>query len=273
MTRQVISTGSAANDGTGDTLRSASQKINQNFAEIYGFLSGGDSSVLSAGITLEDSAVVYSGNSYDTRLVSKDPTADRLVQIPNANGIIVLETHTQTLTNKTLTAPTISTPKITTSINDTNNNEVIKITATSSAVNEVTIINAATGDDPVIQASGQANRNLSLKGNATTGSVLIERLALDTVDQGASSTVSLTAGHVYFSASTPSSVSLPNGNVEGHYLVISNRKAFAITITPTSANIAGVTSSITLETNESVTLIWDGSSSWYIIGGYGYSIS
>ena len=35
MTRQVISTGSAANDGTGDTLRSAAIKINDNFGELY----------------------------------------------------------------------------------------------------------------------------------------------------------------------------------------------------------------------------------------------
>ena len=37
MTRQNISIGSAANDGTGDTLRSAGTKINNNFREIYTF--------------------------------------------------------------------------------------------------------------------------------------------------------------------------------------------------------------------------------------------
>ena len=45
MTRQNINIGSAANDGTGDTLRSAGTKINQNFQEIYTQL-GGDSSNL-----------------------------------------------------------------------------------------------------------------------------------------------------------------------------------------------------------------------------------
>ena len=35
MTKQVINVGSAANDGTGDTLRAASQKINANFTEVY----------------------------------------------------------------------------------------------------------------------------------------------------------------------------------------------------------------------------------------------
>jgi len=35
MTKQSISLGSAANDGTGDTLRAAGQKINENFTELY----------------------------------------------------------------------------------------------------------------------------------------------------------------------------------------------------------------------------------------------
>ena len=44
MTRQILNTGTSANDGTGDTLREASEKINQNFQELYeavGF-SGGE---------------------------------------------------------------------------------------------------------------------------------------------------------------------------------------------------------------------------------------
>jgi hypothetical protein len=35
MSRELINVGSEANDGTGETLRSAGQKINANFAEVY----------------------------------------------------------------------------------------------------------------------------------------------------------------------------------------------------------------------------------------------
>ena len=70
---------------------------------------------------------------------------------------------TQTLTNKTLTSP-----KIGTSILDTNGNEVALITATSSAVNEVTFVNAATGNNPSIDASGgDTNIGLALKTKGT----------------------------------------------------------------------------------------------------------
>lgn len=36
MSRQIINVGGSANDGTGDTLRAAAVKINDNFVELYG---------------------------------------------------------------------------------------------------------------------------------------------------------------------------------------------------------------------------------------------
>ena len=45
MAKQTVAIGSAANDGTGDTLRAGADKINDNFNEIYAAL-GNSSSVL-----------------------------------------------------------------------------------------------------------------------------------------------------------------------------------------------------------------------------------
>lgn len=58
-------------------------------------------------------------------------------------------TTAQTLTNKTITSP-----KVGTAINDTNGNEIIKTPATASAVNEITVTNAATGNGPTVSATG-----------------------------------------------------------------------------------------------------------------------
>ena len=67
-------------------------------------------------------------------------------------------TGTQTLTNKTLTSPVIGTK-----ISDTNGNELINFTATGSAVNEITIANAATGvTGPVISATGETNVGINV---------------------------------------------------------------------------------------------------------------
>ncbi len=73
-------------------------------------------------------------------------------------------TGTQTLTNKTLTSP-----KIGTSILDTSGNELMLLTATGSAVNEITLANAASGNAPSITASGETNVSLNLvpKGTGT----------------------------------------------------------------------------------------------------------
>jgi len=57
-------------------------------------------------------------------------------------------TAPQTLTNKTLTTPIIA------QINDANSNEELIFTATGSAVNEITLANAATGNNPNFTASG-----------------------------------------------------------------------------------------------------------------------
>ena len=71
-------------------------------------------------------------------------------------------TGTQTLTNKTLTAP-----KIGTSILDTNGNELFLLTATGSAVNELTYANAATGNGPTFTASGETNVDININPKGT----------------------------------------------------------------------------------------------------------
>jgi len=77
-------------------------------------------------------------------------------------GTVTL-TGTQTLTNKTLTSP-----KVGTSVLDTNGNELAIVTATGSAVNEITLANAATGNNPSITASGDdTNVGLNLVAKGT----------------------------------------------------------------------------------------------------------
>ena len=49
MANQVLGIGDAADDGTGDTLRAAADKVNDNFLEIYTLI--GDASSLTSGIS------------------------------------------------------------------------------------------------------------------------------------------------------------------------------------------------------------------------------
>ena len=112
-----------------------------------------DGDALAAGMlyfnTTDDLLRVYTGSAWQNAAV-------------DTTGFITLS-GTQTLTNKTLT-----TPKIGTSILDTNGNELAKLTATGSAVNEFTVANAATGGSPTLSATGgDSNIDLDLLAKGT----------------------------------------------------------------------------------------------------------
>ncbi len=79
----------------------------------------------------------------------------------------------------TLTATgttSLTSPKIVTQISDTNGNELLKVTATASAVNELTLANAATGGAPELSATG-GDSNIDVKLTPKgTGSLLISSI-------------------------------------------------------------------------------------------------
>ena len=308
MTRQNIGIGSAANDGNGDTLRTAGTKINANFAEVYALLGGGDSSNLSTQITLENDAVTFEGtsaNNFETRLKVTNPTQDNIITLPDSTGtvtlnntiqtltnktltapkvnenvaltstatelnlldgvtgVIVTEAGTQTLTNKTLTTPTITAPKVGTSINDTSGNEVIKITATGSAVNELTIANGASTTGPTLSATGggtDLNIIMTPKG---TGSVELNKAAFSSSTITANGAASTSATLIIGNKGTQLDVSLANGTTIGEYKIFTNKGAGAMHVTP--ATFRGTDTKFVLAQFDGCTCIWDGAS-WFLVG-------
>ena len=124
----------------------------------------------SGAYTVQFKYVSGSGNSFTFSATDKgdaivfatanDGTNPDIHTLPN--GTVTLA-GTQTLTNKTLTSP-----KVGTSVLDTNGNELAIVTATGSAVNEITLANAATGNNPSITASGDdTNVGLNLVAKGT----------------------------------------------------------------------------------------------------------
>jgi hypothetical protein len=112
-------------------------------------------------------------------------------------------TGTETLTNKTLTAPKLANGGY---IADANGNELIEGTTTASATNHIGTTNAATGNDPVIEAKGSdTDISLKIKGKGT-GKVKIGSadLQFPNVD-GSGSQVMVTNGSGVLSWATPSS--------------------------------------------------------------------
>ena len=116
----------------------------------FKYVSGsGDSFTFST--TNKGDAVVFA--------TASDGTNPNILTLPAGN---VTLTGTETLTNKTLTSPAIGTK-----ISDTNGNELINLTATSSAVNEFTVANAATGNGPILSATGETNVDINLNPKGT----------------------------------------------------------------------------------------------------------
>lgn len=107
-------------------------------------------------------------------------TADRTVTLPgDADVTLVGVATTQTLTGKTITSGKYN------ELLDTNGNEEIKFTATASAVNELTIANAATGTNPKISVSGDDTHvglELIPKGNGAVISAATVRSDTDIAD-------------------------------------------------------------------------------------------
>ena len=114
--------------------------------------------------TVSGTGVTWAAGVTGTKLLYTDGT--NVIDASSGFGEVTL-TGTETLTNKTLTAPAIAT-----SILDTNAKELFLLTATTDAVNEFTVANAATTTGPTLSATGETNVpiNITPKG---TGDVFI----------------------------------------------------------------------------------------------------
>ena len=309
MARQIINTGTTANDGTGDTLRTAGAKMNDNFSELYTILGSG-----AAGVSqLTDSGLDIIGTSFRTKIGAANPASEVSIDFPDSagtvtliaatqtltnkiisadnntlsgiaassfvisngsgnidgsasakaipTGVVVGNTDTQTLTNKTLTTPSITSPKITTGINDANNNEIIKFTATGSAVNEITITNQATGSSPSIAATGtDANLNLTLESKGTGGVTVNSKLVNTAETLTANGACSLAVPLTIFNSASSLAMTLAVGTIIGETKYFVNRNSGTATVT---ANMAGSVTSVAFAANEAGFMIWSGAD-WHL---------
>ena len=146
MAKSIIGVGTTANDGTGDTLRAAGVKINDNFSEIYNALGTGSAITLTsspAELNILDGATLTT-----TELNYVDGVTSAVQTQLDTKASL---TGTETLTNKTLTAPKINL------INDANGNQILGTSATTSAVDYLVVKNGiGAGVPPHFYADGSS---------------------------------------------------------------------------------------------------------------------
>lgn len=211
------------------------------------------------------------------------------------DGSAVTTSHDYKLSSVTSTAKAVSTAgdqsiagtktftndiRIVDSINDNNGNEVIKLGTTSSAVNEVSITNAATGNAPLIAPSGDdTNIDIAIKGKGT-GKTKLGLAGLNFPDaDGANNTViksdgagSLSFVSILAITGTPRAITL--GGLQNTKIVEGYADSMSIPSTPSSAT---PTIQLTHESNipqvRDLTADWanaDEPTSAVIIGQYMY---
>jgi len=81
MPKQSIDIGDAANDGQGDTLRQAGQKINANFDELY---AGGENTLIAQNLTTTERNALT--NPSDGQIIY-NVTENKLQVLVNSNWI------------------------------------------------------------------------------------------------------------------------------------------------------------------------------------------
>ena len=335
MAKQTINTGALANDGTGDTLRTAGTKINDNFTELYTLL-GGDSA-FGGGITrLHDSGLDMVGSTFRTKIGHVDPASEISIDFPDSAGIVivntatqtlsnktltsailnspvlatpqiqdtssdhqyvfavselaadrtvtlplltgddtlVMEAHTQTLTNKTLTTPQIKRQNVEQWISDSTGNPVINFVDSAEAPsvrNRIRVQGAASASSPTISLLGQSDANMNLVINAKgTGSIKLSQYAVDDESRTNGQTTSGDKGFVLITGGA-GTIQLAPGTTKGQVIHIV-RQAGAGVVNMTIANFnQGAGTGVQFDQYDTATLIWDGTD-WYVIGGEGYTI-
>lgn len=185
MAQQTIGIGSAEDDGTGDTLRAAGEKINENFTEVYGALAGASplhaNLVALAGLTLVADRLAYANGSGTLALITF--TAAGRALLDDADAAAQRTTLGATTVGGNLF--TLTNPSAVTFLRLNADNTVSALSASAFR----TAIGAGTGTGDLVAAN-----NLSDVANAATAGANIrpvESLIVAASDE----TTALTAGN------------------------------------------------------------------------------
>ena len=231
--------------------------------------------------SVTDGDVIGPGSSTSNNFTAFDGTTGKLIKDSGKatpTGDVVGTSDTQTLTNKTLTSP-----KVGTSVNDTNGAELLKVTATGSAVNEVTLANAATGNNPALSATGddtnvgiditpKGTGEMDVTASFMTGIFSDKVSALG--NTGTSQTIDASTGQVFTATLTGNctftlSGSNSNSNRASSFtLILTNDATPSRTVAFSGGTVEFPGGSVSRTTDANATDIWfffspDGGTTWY----------
>jgi hypothetical protein len=246
-TKEILQNGTVANDGNGDSLRDAADKINTNFTTLFDLL--GDSDQVTDLFHVDSTgSIIFGDEDLNTvTFVGDVGTADRTITLPDATGTVVLQNSTDTLTNKTLTAPIIST------IVDSNGDTILSLNANDSA-NYIEISSGDSSTGVAISVRGDSgdvdlHLNPLNSGVVRSGCRIIMGNEILTSSGPADPSVPITIINI----AAASAITLADGNIVGQTKKFANRNTFTATVTPTSF-LAGT--SFDVRSGKGVEVMW-----------------
>jgi len=191
MGRQSIFVGTNANDGTGDDLRTAMQKINDNFVELYG-------TTTEANDLVEDITPQLGGNLDTQSFIITTSTANGNITLtPNGTGSVVagsLKINGTTLSsddsskitlaenvdilNALNVTGTINSPRIETNTIDSYDSSVISILRDTNILGNLSVNSINSNDSSQILI----NDSVRVSGNLTVDNVNSTQISTDGID-------------------------------------------------------------------------------------------
>jgi len=255
MAKQTINIGSSANDGTGDPLRTAFNKINANFTELYG-------NTDEANDIVEDTTPQLGGNlDVNNQSITTNVTNGNVAVAANGTGTIELQSNTNVTGNLTASGNIIANGNI--NLGNAAGDQV-KVTGVFEADQlqiDGTVLTSTVTNGPVsIQGNGTGNvniENVSINQNEITASNSNDDLVLSGAGTG-----SVKAGALKFKGTSISSDDSTIVNInEG--LVVSGAVTMASTLAVgTNATVSGnlavtgtsaLTGAVTIDSNINIT--------------------
>ena len=151
MAKQGVNIGTTANDGTGDALRTAFDKINDNTNEVYALWGNGTTLSVTGDVSVSAGAVTIANDAVENAMIADDAVNSDQI----ANGAI----DTVHIADSQITAAKIASDAVTTA-------KILDANVTTAKITDANITTAKIADDAVTGA--KIADNVALAGSPTT---------------------------------------------------------------------------------------------------------
>lgn len=248
MVKQVINVGILANDGTGDTLRSGAQKINENFTELY--------NSVAYSLPIATRSVLGGIKIGDGIDIAIDGTIS-VTQLPGGSEYVLPTASTNTLGGVKIDGSTI---QITNGVISAVLSDYVLPTASNSTLGGIKVGSGLTITNGVLSADAQSY-TLPVATNSVLGGVKIG--ANINISDGVISVAAPTAAQIQSDWSQSNSFSLDYIKnkptlFSGSYTDLTNKPTIPAAYSVTSISALADVDTTTIEPNLNEVLSWNG---------------